>query len=394
MFRDDERTRVIEEVGGLARLGSLAAELASEAGGERVMLVSDPGVAAAGHADRAAEVMRAAGLEVALHVDVAENPSSDDVAKAAAAAQAFGPELYVAVGGGSAIDTAKGANFVEVCGGRMEDYRGHDTATAPLRPLIAVPTTAGTGSEVQSFALVGDGETGAKMACGDPSAAPRVALLDPELTMTMPRRVTAMTGLDTLAHAVESAVARPRDPSTDGRSRVYGGAAFGLVSAGLPRVLEAPEDVDARARMMRASALAGLAIEHAMLGVAHSMANPLTRHHGVPHGLAVGVTLPHVVRFNAADDSVEGDMIRRTYAELASAAGLAGEGDRGLAEALAGRCAELLALADLGTTLGALGVTSADLPALALEANEQWTARFNPRGVDAAAFEALLGAAL
>ena len=175
---------------------------------------------------------------------------------------------------------------------------------------------------------------------------------------------------------------------------MYGGAAFGLVSAGLPRVLEAPEDIDARARMMRASALAGLAIEHAMLGVAHSMANPLTRHHGVPHGLAVGVTLPHVVRFNAADDSVEGDMIRRTYAELASAAGLAGEGDRGLAEALAGRCAELLALADLGTTLGALGVTSADLPALALEANEQWTARFNPRGVDAAAFEALLGAAL
>ena len=390
MFRDDERTRVIEETGGLARLGALAAEL----GGRRVMLVSDSGVAAAGHADRAAAVIRRAGLEVELHVDVAENPSSGDVARAAAVAEAFRPDLYVAVGGGSAIDTAKGANFVEVCGGRMEDYRGHDTATAPLRPLIAVPTTAGTGSEVQSFALVGDGETGAKMACGDPSAAPRVALLDPELTLTMPRRVTAMTGLDTLAHAVESAVARPRDPSTDGRSRAYGVAAFALVSAGLPRVLEAPGDVLARASMMRASALAGLAIEHAMLGVAHSMANPLTRRHGVPHGLAVGVTLPHVVRFNAADDSGGAGSTLGTYAELAAAAGLAGDGDRALAEALADRCAELLELAGLGTTLGALGVSAADVPGLAAEANEQWTARFNPRGVEVSDFQALLGAAL
>jgi alcohol dehydrogenase len=325
---------------------------------------------------------------------VAENPSSGDVARAAAVAEAFRPDVYVAVGGGSAIDTAKGANFVEVCGGRMEDYRGHDTATAPLRPLIAVPTTAGTGSEVQSFALVGDGETGAKMACGDPSAAPRVALLDPELTLTMPRKVTAMTGLDTLAHAVESAVARPRNPSTDGRSRAYGVAAFALVSAGLPRVLEAPGDVLARASMMRASALAGLAIEHAMLGVAHSMANPLTRRHGVPHGLAVGVTLPHVVRFNAADDSGGAGSTLGTYAELAAAAGLAGDGDRALAEALADRCAELLELAGLGTTLGALGVSAADVPGLAAEANEQWTARFNPRGVEVSDFQALLGAAL
>ena len=183
MFRDDERTRVIEEVGGLARLGSLAAELASEAGGERVMLVSDPGVAAAGHADRAAEVMRAAGLEVALHVDVAENPSSDDVAKAAAAAQAFGPELYVAVGGGSAIDTAKGANFVEVCGGRMEDYRGHDTATAPLRPLIAVPTTAGTGSEVGRASVLTDESTQTKKIIFHPGMLPALVIADPALTV-------------------------------------------------------------------------------------------------------------------------------------------------------------------------------------------------------------------
>jgi alcohol dehydrogenase len=193
---------------------------------------------------------------------------------------------------------------------------------------------------------------------------------------------------------VESAVARPRDPSTDGRSREYGCSAFALVSAGLPRVLEAPGDLDARASMMRASALAGLAIEHAMLGVAHSMANPLTRHHGVPHGLAVGLMLPHVVRFNAADDSAAGDTIRGTYAALAAAAGLDGASDAALAGALADRCARLLELSGLSTGLRQLGVTAADLPVLAAEADEQWTARFNPRGVDAAAFEGLLSAAL
>jgi alcohol dehydrogenase len=384
VFRDDERTRVLEGAGGLDRLGALAREL----GASRALLISDPGVAAAGHAARAEALLGAEGLAVEAYLDAAENPSSDDVALAADAARAFRPDLYVAVGGGSAIDTAKGANFVEVCGGRMQDYRGHDTATSPLRPLIAVPTTAGTGSEVQSFALVGDGEGGGKMACGDPSAAPRVALLDPELTVTMPRRVTAMTGLDTLAHAVESAVARPRDPGTDGRSRGYAAAAFALVSRSLPRVLDEPEDLEARADMMRASALAGLAIEHAMLGVAHSMANPLTRHHAVPHGHAVGLMLPHVVRFNAASERA-----LPVYAELARGAGLTGGDDAALAAALADRCAELLALTGLAEGLGALGVGAADVPALAAEANEQWTARFNPREPDVAAFEALLAGA-
>ncbi len=384
MFRSDEKTRVVEGRGAVSQLGALAREL----GASRVFLVSDPGVVAAGHAARAQTVLEAAGLTVALFDDVQENPSTDTVARGLEAARAFAPDLYIAVGGGSAIDAAKGVNFLEVCGGAMEDYWGHDKATSPLRPMIAVPTTAGTGSEVQSFALISDAQTHRKMACGDPSAAPRLALLDAELTATMPRAVTAITGLDTLAHAVESAVAKQRNQDADDRSADYAREACRLALTALPRVLDVPDDMSARADMLRASALAGFAIEHAMLGAAHSMANPLTRHHGIPHGLAVGLLLPHVVRYNAVDTAA-----RATYADLARAAGLEGQNDEALARALADRLAEVLAYTALPASLAEHGIGADAVEQLALESAEQWTAGFNPRQVAASEFEELLRAA-
>ncbi|MEZ6016288.1 MAG: iron-containing alcohol dehydrogenase [Planctomycetota bacterium] len=378
-FQDDEKTRVVEGAGALAQLGVHARAL----GGARVFLVSDPGVVRAGHGPRAAALLRAAGLTVQEFSEVGENPSTEDVARGLERARAFRPDLFVAVGGGSPIDAAKGVNFLLVCGGAMRDYWGHDKATKPLLPLIAVPTTAGTGSEVQSFALISDAETHRKMACGDPSAAPRIALLDPELTLSMPPFVTACTGLDTLAHAVESAVSRPRNE----RSRAYSRAAFSAAYAALPRVLADPRDLDARAAMLRAAALAGLAIEHSMLGAAHSMANPLTAHHGVPHGQAVGTLLPHVVRFNALDEGARGE-----YLELARLADLAGSSDP--VAALADGLGALVSRAGLPAGLAALGVAAADVPRLAAESAQQWTAGFNPRSVVGADFEVLLLAAL
>ncbi|MEM6569800.1 MAG: iron-containing alcohol dehydrogenase, partial [Planctomycetota bacterium] len=194
---------------------------------------------------------------------------------------------------------------------------------------------------------------------------------------------------DTLAHAVESAVAKPRDAGTDGRTRDYARESFRLVLRAFPRVLESPDDVEARADMLRASALGGLAIEHAMLGAAHSMANPLTRVHGVAHGLAVGTMLPHVVRYNAEEASV-----RAIYADLARTAGLPGDTDEALAGALADCVAELHDATGLPSRLAAHGVEDAGVPALAAEAAEQWTAGFNPRAIDARAFESLLRGAL
>jgi len=183
-------TRLVVAAGGLARVGDIARIL----GGTRALLVSDPGLVATGFPTRAAELLASAGVACRLFQEFGENPSTDHVAAGVAVAADFRPDLIVALGGGSSMDCAKGINFVHAFGGSMHDYHGRERAgqdRGPMLPSLAIPTTAGTGSETQSFALISDAETGAKMACGDPRAAFRVAILDVELTLTQPERVTA-----------------------------------------------------------------------------------------------------------------------------------------------------------------------------------------------------------
>ncbi len=381
------RTRIVYGPGALARLGALAAEFDVR----RVLLVTDPGLVRAGHAPRAESLLHAAGCELATFAEVGEDPDALEVERCAqAAAVAFpgsGPELLVALGGGSAIDVAKGAAMLLACGGRMQDYWGFGRTSAPLAPLIAVPTTAGTGSEVQSYALIADETTHQKMACGAADAAPRVALLDPELTLSLPRAVTVAAALDALGHALETAVTRKRTAL----SGLWSRAAFQLFAGHLARVLAAPADLEARGALQLGACTAGLAIEHSMLGAAHSLANPLGARCGLVHGLAVGLVLRAVVRFNAGEP-----VARARYAELARTAGLCASGaDEGAAlESLLGFLERVLALAGVAPALAAHGVTRAQLPALAEEAARQWTAQFNPRPVGPAELEALLEAAL
>ena len=372
------RTRIVLGAGSVERLG----ELAHERGATRAFVVSDPGVVAAGHAARALASLERAEVAPVLYAEVHENPTTADVDRCLAALGGAQPDLLVAVGGGSSIDTAKGANFLFTNGGRMEDYWGRGKARSPLLPLFVVPTTAGTGSEVQSYALIAREEDHQKMACGDPKAAPAVALLDPDLTRTQPARVAACTGLDALTHAVETAVTKARTPL----SSLFARESFRLAHRSLPDVLVGRADEAARCDMLLAAAWAGMAIEHSMLGAAHSMASPLTAHHGVAHGQAVASALPHVVRFNAADAGAAA-----VYRELAELAGLVecGASSERAADALASWIESLLRSAGLPTTLAALGVTRAELPDLAAEAARQWTAGFNPRAVGVAEFRAL-----
>lgn len=184
------RTRFVVGEGVLQQLGAIAQELR----GTRVLVVSDPGIVQAGLFERAVHSLRAGGMQIASFHDFQENPDSDQVDRGVQVAKEFQPDLLVGLGGGSSMDCAKGINFVHSCGGRIHDYWGVGKASKPMLPLIAVPTTAGTGSESQSFALISDAVTHAKMACGDPKAAARVALLDPLLTLSQPPRVTALTG--------------------------------------------------------------------------------------------------------------------------------------------------------------------------------------------------------
>ena len=360
-------TRLVVGPGTIARLGELAREL----GGTRALVTSDHGIMAVGHTTAGIESLQAVGITTEVFSAFTENPSSAEVEAGAAMARGFRPDLLVGLGGGSSMDCAKGINFLLSCGGKMQDYRGRGTATGPMLPSIAVPTTAGTGSETQSFAVITDSESGLKMACGDPRAAFRVAILDVNLTLTQPAVLAALTGIDALSHAVESQVCTAATPA----SRTFSREAWRLLAANLPGIVIDGGTVAARSAVQFGASLAGLAIEHSMLGAAHALANPLTAAHHVTHGQAVGVMLPHVVRFN-------GPVCGRAYAELLTDIAISATADEAgatLADWLTG----LLAAAQLKTSLRACGIDAADVPALAAAAATQWTAGFNPRAVTA-----------
>jgi alcohol dehydrogenase len=230
-----------------------------------------------------------------------------------------------------------------------------------MLPMIAVPTTAGTGSEAQSYATITDQETRVKMACGDAKVAFRVAILYPRLTLSQPARLTAATGYDALSHALETLVSTRRTALSDCFSR----SAWRLVNTGFERVLSHPEDLEARSAMLLGSHFGGLAIENSMLGAAHACAHPLTSNFGIPHGIAIGLVLASAVQWNR-------EVAEARYQELYP-------GD------LAARLKDLAARAELPSSLSEMHVPEQALPRLAEDAASQWTGRFNPRPFDAAA---------
>jgi len=362
-------TRVIYGAGSLSQLGELAREL----GDTRVLLVTDPGLEEAGHPQRAVASLRRAGLEVFLFDGVEPNPTNVHVEAGVEFAKPLGIDLIVSVGGGSSMDCAKGINFILTNGGHMADYQGFGKAARPMLPSIGIPTTAGTGSEAQSYALIADEHTHMKMACGDRKAAFQVAILDPEVTVSQPPRITALTGIDALSHALESYVTSKRNPV----AQMFAREGWKLLEGNLEIVLKNPADLEARGAMQLGAFWAGTAIENSMLGACHACANPLTAHYGVMHGLAIGILLPHVIRFNAP-------AVGNLYQELAEESGFIdpeANGFANAAELLAQRIIALMGTAGLPTTLGECGVSDGILPVLAEEAAQQWTARFNPRPV-------------
>ncbi|MDB6136224.1 MAG: adhB [Verrucomicrobiales bacterium] len=367
-------TRVVFGSGEVERAGVFARTL----GSQRALVVTDRGIADAGHLDRVLQSLSAAGVEWSAFMGVVENPTTDTVDACVATARENQADLLIGLGGGSSMDTAKGCNFLLTNGGKMSDYHGTGRATRPMLPLIAIPTTAGTGSECQSYALISDAKTHAKMACGDKKAAARIAILDPDLTATVPTGVARVTGIDAIAHAVESAVSTRSTPV----STAYSRTAFSLLASVYLRVLNDPQDLEARSAMLLGAALAGVAIENSMLGAAHSSANPLTAHFGIVHGEAVGMMLPHVVRLNTTQPEA-----RAEYARLGAPLGIGGDV---FADFLTGILTK--AALPLATPAGTLAAEK--IPQLAAEAAAQWTAQFNPARVDAAAFTELYGKVL
>jgi len=367
-FEFSSRTRIVFGLGVLERLGNLARDL----GFKRTLLVADAGVVNAGHAARATRVLEAAGIHSILFTEFGANPDSAMVEAGRAFAQPLGLDSVIGLGGGSSLDCAKGINFLLTNGGSMGNYRGYGKASTPLLPMIGVPTTAGTGSEAQSYAVIADAATHMKMACGDPSAAVKIALLDPELTLTAPKHVTAMSGFDAIAHAVETSVTTRRTPVSD----VFSHHAWRLLNDSFERVLMYPSDFEARSAMLIGSHFAGVAIEQSMLGAAHACANPLTARYAMVHGLALAILLPRVVRWNAATANGQ-------YANLLGSPRRRAR-DEDAAESVARRLEDLAVAAELAGSLRDHGVDEAALPELAAQAAQQWTGTFNPRPFDAA----------
>jgi alcohol dehydrogenase len=351
------RTRVLFGAGEFARLGEIAREL----GGTRCLLVADRGMIEAGYVQEATRTLKARRMEVFGFHDFEANPTTQMVEAGRVFAGPLEINLIVGLGGGSSMDCAKGINFVLTNGGTMRDYWGYAKALRSMLPMIAVPTTAGTGSEAQSYALISDSETHVKMACGDPKACFRAAILDPKLTVSQPAAVTAATGYDAISHAVETLV------STRGNafSECFSREAWRLLDSSFERVLTHPEDLEARGAMIAGAHFAGLAIENSMLGATHACANPLTAHYDIPHGVAIALLLSHVVDFNS---EVAGERYDDLY-----------HGD------LAGRLRDLAEMAELPMSLSEAKVPEEALPRLAEEASSQWTGKFNPRVFDSAA---------
>jgi alcohol dehydrogenase len=356
------RTRLVFGEGSIARVGELAREL----GFTRTLLVADRGVLAAGYVERAAASLVAADIVPSFFHGFDSNPDTHMVEAGRAHGAACAIDSLLALGGGSSLDCAKAINFVLTNGGTMRDYWGFGKAAQPMLPSIGVPTTAGTGSEAQSYAIISDPDTHAKMACGDPKAAFRVVVLDPSLTVSQPRAVTAIAGYDAISHAVESYVTSRRSEISD----LFAHDAWRLLDTHYEQVLAEPDDLTARGAMLLGAHEAGIAIEQSMLGATHACANPLTARYGTTHGVAIAVMLPHVVRWNA-------EVVSKRYGELLRATGRNGHGDTG--ERLATRLEALARAGDLPATLRDLGVDRHALPTLAAEAATQWTGTFNPR---------------
>ena len=361
--------RVVAGAGKIDELGTLANEL----GFRRTLVVADSGLVRAGHLDHGRAVLRAAGIHTVEFSDFGPNPDADMLEAGRRFSANEQIDSIVGLGGGSSLDCAKGINFLLTQGGTIHDFQGYGKASRPMLPMIGVPTTAGTGSEAQSFAIISDPRTHKKMACGDPKAAFRAVILDPQLTLTQPAAVTAAAGYDAVSHAVESFVCTRRNPDSEQMAL----KAWTLLDANYQRVLDTPADVDARAAMQLGAFYAGTAIELSMLGATHACANPLTARYGTTHGDAIAILLPHVIRWNGAAAGA-------WYAELVSASqALPAAVPAAAAEVLADRAFALARAGGLMSTLRDAGAARSDLTDLAREAGEQWTGTFNPRPFDA-----------
>jgi alcohol dehydrogenase len=371
-------TRVIAGRGLIEGLGF---ELSKE-GARRIAIVTDEVIRATGLIDKVVAGIADGGLEVAAIYDGVP-PDSDAAVVVAAAeqAKAAGADAFLAVGGGSVMDTAKAANVIFTHGGEPREWEGYyglpradDGLGRPyeLAPLGCLPTTAGTGSEVSFAAVIKDRAEHIKFQVADFPMYPRLAVLDPEATRTLPPRIAAATGMDAMTHAIEGYVSREWTPHGD----AYALQALRLIRDNLARAVQTPEDDSARGNMLIAANLAIAPTSSGAIGITHSMSHPAGAHFDVPHGIANAINLPWVIEYNAAG----GPDIANRYRDVNELFGLeAGGDDASVAHALAEHVRDLVSSLGLPTRLSEVGVPESAIPALVDGAMGDGCTLVNPR---------------
>lgn len=301
-------TKIATENGLISKTGIYTAELIN---GRKALLVTDPGVSRAGIADKAVSSLREAGFSLTIFDQVAPNPKDVDCEIGATAARECCADVIVAVGGGSVLDSAKAIALLQTHKGKLRDFEGRGKVIHEVTPVVAIPTTAGTGSEVTRSAVVTDTERKFKMTIKDVRLAPRLALVDPETTYALPPALTATCGVDALVHAIEAYTCKLANPLSDAAAL----AAMERIFPFLRTVVADGANREARYQLMVGSLLAGIAFSHADVAAVHCLAEALGGLYDIPHGVGNSMFLPAVTAYNAQADPAR-------HAKAATACGL------------------------------------------------------------------------
>lgn len=357
---------VVFGTGSLSEAGFAAARL----GARRPLVVTDPGIIAAGWVDELLGHLREAGLRPVVWSQVTPNPRDHEIRAAFAHYLEWECDVIIGIGGGSCADAAKGVAVLSGNGGDILDYRGVDRMTQPIPPLLIIPSTSGTGADVSQFCIVTDTARSVKVTIMGRALVPDISITDPRLLVTMPDLLNAATGLDALTHGIEAFVSLAHNPLAD----THALNAVGLVCGHLRSTITEPLETEHRRKMAQASLQAGLAFSNAILGATHAMSHQVGGLLDAPHGVVNGVLLPHVIRYNARATPDR-------FVALAAAAGLdvAGMPGEEAAELLADHVRQLADDVGVPRGLRELGVTEADVPRLADTTLDDACLTTNPR---------------
>lgn len=356
---------IVFGVGALKRLP----ELLEKCGSRKMLIVSDRSLEKIGVVDKVKKIVEASGIEVSMFLDILPNPTVEMVDQAVKAYQDSGATSIVALGGGSPMDVAKAVGVLATYGGSITEYEGAHKVPGAIVPMIAIPTTAGTGSEVTAFSVITDTARNYKLTVFSYELLPKYALLDPEMITSVPPSVAAACGIDALIHALEAYISLGSSPFSDAMAE----KAMELIGGNIRRFVANRKDIEAASAMMTGSMFAGIAFAWARLGNVHAMSHPVSAYFGVAHGVANAILLPVIVEYNALADHGRYEKIYNYIREGREPA------KDFKPQMLVDEIRSLNAQLGIPASLSAVGVTEDKIPAMAEDAMKSGNIAVNPR---------------